>query len=226
MRAGNISAGTGVGLFAQTVGAGNISVTTLKGTDVNSVQGDGIDAFGLGGGNVTVTLLDGTVHSNTSGSASGIFASGGVSGSGPSAPGPKPTGPIDPHAIHMITVLGGAATLNQNSGVANNGDGDAILSQTVDGANTLNLNANISNVESGFPTFLGGNGVLAVSSGNGAVTINLFNAVTPAGEANQSQNAVTVSTFGGNGIVAENTNVADVQSATVTSVTGSPGRSP
>ena len=223
VRAGNISSGSGVGLFAQTAGAGDISVTTLKGTDVNSQQADGIDAFAMGGGNVTVTLLDGTVHSNASGSASGIFASGGVSGSGPSAPGPKPTGPIDPHAVHMITVLGGTATLNQNSSVANNGDGDAILSQTVNGANTLNLNANVSNVESGFPTFLGGNGVLAETTGTGAVTINLFNVVTPAGEATQTANQVNVSTFGGSGILAENTDLNSGAAVKVTSTAGSPG---
>ncbi|HLI65244.1 MAG TPA: hypothetical protein VKU90_02675, partial [Caulobacteraceae bacterium] len=58
--AGNVTS-FGTGIFAQT-NAGNISIITQHGNDVNSSNGDGIDAFSTSG-NIFVHLLDGSINS-------------------------------------------------------------------------------------------------------------------------------------------------------------------
>jgi hypothetical protein len=205
---GNVSAG-GTGVSAQSNGLGDVDITTIAGSSVSSSTSDGIDAFALDGGNVFINLLDGSVSANTSSASFPI---------GPTAPlvvsgSATQLGP-DPVGVHAMAVGGGTVTINQNSFVTNNGPGDGILSQSVDGANTVNVNADVT-------TKLG-TAVAVVSSGKGTATIDVFK--EGSGVGGQTQNNVTITTTGGSGLFASNSSTGTAKvSASVLTASGGPG---
>ena len=199
--AGNV-ASVGVGIFAQNNGIGDVNVTTLQGTNVASTNNDGIDAW-ANGGNVTVTLLDGGVHANTSGNGpSGAAPSGGLINLA-GAPAGSPLA-LDPNGVYAKTNGAGTVTVIAEDDVINNGPGTGILTQTVDGANTVNVYAKVST--------LGGDGVNASSSGNGAVTVNLGTFTGVGGTTTYD-----VSTDTGNGVVARATSTGTTANVTINS---------
>ncbi|HEY3889665.1 MAG TPA: hypothetical protein VGL73_13895, partial [Caulobacteraceae bacterium] len=195
---GNVVSGN-QGVFAQTNGGGNINIVTQPGALITSTNNDGIDAFALGGGNVFVHLLDGGINSNTTGAGPA-----GVTCSNCSAP--PAAGFFDPNGVHLTANMTGTVTFITDDFVNNQGPGDGILTSTVDGANSVTVNANITNTL--------GSGVVALATGNGTATVNLGNVTKTAGNVTTNQ-IFSVSTTGGNGVVAENTFVTGNQTATV-----------
>jgi len=176
----------GTGIIASTAGAGNINIVTQHGANIYSTKGDGIDARAYGGGNVYVVLLDGSINSNTSG-AGPSAPSGPTGGSGPTGPTGATAG-LDPNGAYMTAVGAGTVTILDNAPINNNGPGDGIRAYTVNGANTVTVNNAIKNTL--------GNGVNAKTSGSGNITVILgsYNGV-PA----------SVTTTGGNGVIADQT---------------------
>ncbi len=190
--AGNV-ASTGVGIFAQNTGSGDVNVTTTVGTDVSSTNDDGIDAW-ANGGNVTVTLLDGAVHANRS-----TF---GPSGGLPSGP----TGALlslDPNGVYAKTNGAGTVTVDAQDDIFNNGPGDGIRTEAVDGLTTVKLQAIVSNTL--------GDGVNASASGNGAIDVQ-FGTINGHGAA--------ISTTNGNGVVAMQNAISGTQNATIRALAG------
>ena len=150
------SAGTGI--FAQTAGAGNITVITQPGMNITTLTGDGIDAF-ASGGNVLVHLLDGAITANTTGG-------GGV-------------GP----GIHASTTGAGTVTVITDDVVNNTGPGDGILTSTVDGANQVTVNAAVNNtLGAGVNASATGNGSVTVTLGQSPVNLTTANISTTVGD--------------------------------------------
>jgi hypothetical protein len=186
---------TQTGIFASTAGAGNINIVTQHGANIYSTKGDGVDARAYGGGNVYVVLLDGSINSNTS-------------GAGPSAPsgptgGSGATAGLDPNGAYMTAVGSGTVTILDNAPINNNGPGDGIRAYTVNGANTVTVNGAINNTL--------GNGVNAKTSGSGNITVVL-------GSYNGVPSSVT--TTGGNGVIADQTYTGLFGNAVVNSTGG------
>ena len=186
------SLGVSAGLSVTTT-TGNVTIITDQGDSIGSTHGDGIDVTSTSG-NIFVHLLDGAINANTSGL--------GPSGcSNCSAPG-----------INLST--GGNATINiiTDDNVNNKGPGDGIDTRTVNGNNTVTVDAQVNNTK--------GNGVLDLVSGNGVAEVILGNVTTESGNTT-TVTPYVVDTTGGTsanvGVGAINTAATGNQTAIVLS---------
>src|ERR1019366_4014085 len=139
------------GIRVTTTG-GNVTIITDQGDSVGSLHGDGIDVTS-NSGNIFVHLLDGAINANT---AHALGASG---VSSPFVPLTSAI-PMDP-GINLRTGAAGTITLITDDTVNNFGPGDGIHTLTVNGANFVQVDANVTNTL--------GSGVVARATGLGNV---------------------------------------------------------
>ena len=194
----------GTGITANTNGGGNITIITEHGDTVSSTNGDGIDAQ-TNGGNIFVHLLDGAINSNTSGCGPS-----GVSGFTIAVAGPAGCSAValgDPFGMHLVTNGVGTINVITDDDVHNLGPGNAIFASTVDGSNSLQIDANITNTL--------GDGIHSISSGKGAALVILSGNSTTG-----SIYSITTTGFGfgsGYGVLVEQTGPG-ATTATINSV--------